>query len=296
MGEVFDIDKWREEYPMDYLRAIDLIGQASNKVEVFEWIYGITRLHIPDSLYKYHALDGDEQRNAQKLATLKDRRVFMSDAKGLNDPFDSTAYYYRPEQLARFERLKKCNGRIIDDFAAYAKLSSFTAVGVNSMPMWAHYSNNHHGYCVEYDMRDKRNVRLSACMFPVQYVKERIDVTPVMDVYVDGLIREAEEQMAEGKKRILVNDPTIVFLIALFTNIKHESWSYEKEFRCTVGRNIEGMPYFPAYPKAIYVGHCCNEKHALQLVHIASQLHIPAYRMTIDERSVAFGLVPVRLG
>lgn len=38
------------------------------------------------------------------------------------------------------------------------------------MTMWVHYSNNHKGYCVAYDMNDNYNMPLKSCMLPVQYV------------------------------------------------------------------------------------------------------------------------------
>ena len=38
---------------------------------------------------------------------------------------------------------------------------------MNSMPMWAHYSNNHRGFCVAYDMKDDANIALSGCTFPI---------------------------------------------------------------------------------------------------------------------------------
>lgn len=47
------------------------------------------------------------------------------------------------------------------------------------MPMWAHYANNHAGFCVSYDM--KENKQLSGCTFPVQYTNQRIDITSLMD-------------------------------------------------------------------------------------------------------------------
>lgn len=48
----FDIEKWRVDNPMDYLKAMFLINTSSNKNEVFKTIYKVTRLYIPDTLYK----------------------------------------------------------------------------------------------------------------------------------------------------------------------------------------------------------------------------------------------------
>lgn len=43
----FNIEKWRIENPMDYLKAMFLINTSSNKSEVFRNIYQVTRLYIP---------------------------------------------------------------------------------------------------------------------------------------------------------------------------------------------------------------------------------------------------------
>ncbi len=292
LKEAFDVIKWRKENPMDYIMAMDLINQSSNKDEVFRTIYQITRLHIPDALYKYCSLDDNTDLNEAKLQTLQNQKIFMSDVKSLNDPFDSKAYFYRPEMLTKYDRLKHCDGRLIDDFSSFFRVASLTSNGVSSMPMWAHYANNHKGYCIEYDMKHLQNSKLSAITFPVQYANRRIDVTSIMDHQVDRMIQAIEDQKAQGRKIILYDDLTMIFLVSFFCNIKHDTWSYEHEFRCTVGATIPGMPYFNAAPKAIYIGAKCADSHVSQLISIAEKLNITAYMMTYDECSVNFNLIP----
>lgn len=40
--KTFDIEKWRIDNPMDYLKAMFLISSSSNKNEVFNSIYKVT--------------------------------------------------------------------------------------------------------------------------------------------------------------------------------------------------------------------------------------------------------------
>jgi len=134
----------------------------------------------------------------------------MSDVKNLNDPFDSKAYFYRPNELKKYERLTGHEGKLIDDFTSLVRIASLTANNMNSMPMWAHYSNNHRGFCLSYDMNDKRNVQLSGCTFRVQYTNKRIDVTDLMDNQVRKIIAEMEKQVAAGKKVIQYSDLSLV--------------------------------------------------------------------------------------
>ena len=99
MEQGFDIKKWRSENPMDYVKAIKLISIASNKNEVFKTIYEITRLYLPETLYKYYSLSDSKNINESKLKTLMSERIYMSCIHDFNDPFDSRAFYYNPSEL-----------------------------------------------------------------------------------------------------------------------------------------------------------------------------------------------------
>ena len=54
----FDIEKWRKETPMDYLKAMCILNKAQGPIKdiIFKEIYKITRLYIPDVLYKFFHL------------------------------------------------------------------------------------------------------------------------------------------------------------------------------------------------------------------------------------------------
>lgn len=292
----FDLVKWRKENPMDYLKAMFILNKATNSIvrnEVFKAIYKVTRLHIPDTLFKYFSLTDNTSLNEQKLLTLQQQQIFMSDAKYLNDPFDNKAYYYNHQKLKKYKRLAAHDGRIIDDFSVFSKVTSLTANNVNSMPMWAHYSNNHAGYCVSYDM--KTNSQLSGCTFPIQYVDQRIDVTSLIEKIAQDAFQEIERQSAKGMKEILLNDLSPVFLISLFGNLKHISWSYENEFRCTIGAIAKNAPYISACPKAIYIGLKCLPSYKDRLIKIAQILQIPICQMTFDELSFDYNLLPQKI-
>lgn len=291
--ENFDVEKWRIENPMDYLKAMFLINTSSNKNEVFKTIYQITRFYIPETLFKYYSLTDSIALNEEKLKTLEQKKIFMSDTKYLNDPFDNKAYFYKPDELKKYERLSIHKGKLIDDFSSFVKISSLTANNVYSMPMWAHYANNHTGFCVSYDM--KENVQLSGNTFPVQYTKQRIDITSLMDQQAKKIIHELETQSAEGKKQILLDDLSLVFLTSFFVNIKHLSWSYENEFRCTVGATAEGMPYLSATPKEIFIGMNCVSTYEDKIIKIGQTLNIPVYKMIFDELSSDYDLIPKKL-
>ena len=296
----FDIEQWRRTNPMDYLKALYIVLGADKIVDgilsevakavAFKTIYKVTRLYIPDTLYKYGSLSDDADLNEKKFQTLQNQQIFMADIKTFNDPFDGKAFYYDPEALKSIDRLAEHNGRFIDDFTRFHKATSLTENGVNCMPMWAHYSNNHRGFCVAYDMKHPDNLSLSACTFPVQYTDQRLDVTTFMKDYAQQVANEVDRQEAEGKKQIVIDNLSIIYLSQFLCNIKHISWQYEKEFRCTMGATSKGMPYVTAVPKAIYIGMNCSPAHAEKLKAIADSLHIPVHKMVFEECAPMYNL------
>lgn len=296
MENNFDIEKYRVEQPMDYIKAMKLIMSCSNKNDVFKAIYQITRLHIPNMLFKYYSLTEDERLNELKLETLLNEKIYMSDVKSLNDPFDNKAFFYRSKELIKYKELSAYNGKIFDDLSSFSRVASFTGNGVNCMPMWAHYSNNHKGFCVSYDMKNPNNSQLSGCIFPIQYSDQRIDITSLMEQQVKMILCEKEKQMNVGKKEILIDDLTLVFIISFLGNIKHDTWSYEKEYRCTAGANAKEMPFFKAVPKEIYIGKDCSPIHIKKLVDMAYSLNIPIFQMSFDEYDINYNLIPKKIG
>ena len=75
------------------------------------------------------------------------------------------------------------------------------------MPMRAHYSNNHRGYCVEYDMEQGENQSLKGLVFPVQYSDRRIDLTDFFREQVRALLEERDRCLEMGKEVVAIDDP-----------------------------------------------------------------------------------------
>lgn len=294
-----DIKKWRAMNPMNYFKALQLILSAGEQFpnareivvgEMFNAIYKVTRLYIPDVLYKFYSLTNDDEINDKKIKTLEQDQIFMSDIKDFNDPFDGKAFFYNPKQLKDIKRLSCHEGRIIDDFTKFHKGTAFTENDITCMPMWAHYSNNHQGFCVAYDMKHPKNQALSACTFPVQYTEQRLDITSFMREYANNISCEIDRQTIGGNKEILIKDISIIYVSQLLCYIKHSSWQYEKEFRCSMAANADGMPYVEAVPKAIYVGLKCNIEKRQELINIALQKNIPIFQMKFNDVSEEYEL------
>ena len=294
----WELETWRKEYPMDYLKSACILNRSKDarvQAEIFETIYQVAQLHVPNILNKYISLSDDNDSNEKRFDTLQKKKLYLSEVKAFNDPFDCKAFYYDPEALRKYEELSVCSGRLIDDFSSFHRVVALTANGVQSMPMWAHYANNHAGFCVSYDMDDRENSSFRSYIFPVQYTDQRIDITSVMDSYAQLLQKAMKSNLAGEKRELPIEDLTIVYLDLLLCNIKHSSWSYENEFRCVAGTKTPGMPYIDAKPKELYIGMRCKDEHVKRLCDIGKELNIPVYRMELNEISEGFQLTAKKM-
>ena len=299
-GLDFDKEKWLEENPIDYFKFLYILLNSKEQYPqipsdivtsiIFDALYGVIRMYIPNTLYKFYSLNENNEMNEKKFETLQNNQIFMSDLKEFNDPFDGKAFFYNPKDLSNIPRLKRHNGRFIDDFSTFVKGTSLTENNTSCMPMWAHYGNNHRGFCVAYDMKNPNNNAFSSCTFPVQYTNERLDITSFIKKYVIMLSSEIERHNITGEKKIEISDLSMIYVIQYLNNVKHSTWQYEKEFRCTMGTLAKGMPYVNAFPKAIYIGMNCSEKHSKRLLNIGKQLSVPVYQMMFDELSEYYKL------
>lgn len=77
-----------------------------------------------------------------------------------------------------------------------------------------------------------------------------------------------------------------------FSNLKHITWNYENEFRCTTASNAKGMPYIDGKPKEIYIGMNCSPVHEERLQKIAQAQNIPIYKMEFDDLNEHYDLIP----
>ena len=302
----FNKEKWLQDHPVDYFKLIHVLFNTTKNAPtdvprdfvmnvVFELLYPVTRLYIPNTLYKFYSLNDDQELNDKKFKTLQNKQIFMSNIKDFNDPFDGKAFFYDSKQLADIKRLEHVGGKIIDDFTSFNRGTALTENNTSCMPMWAHYSNNHQGFCVAYDMKNPANTTLAGCTFPIQYTDERLDITSFMKKYFSKLSLEVDRQVSRGIKQIPINDLSLVYVAQFLCNIKHSTWSYEKEFRCTAGAQAKGMPYIDAVPKAIYIGLHCKEANRKKLVEISRSLLIPVYQMRFNELSERYCLEEVLL-
>lgn len=136
---------------------------------------------------------------------------------------------------------------------------------IDSLPMWAHYADNHQGFVMEYDFQslEKNDIALN-CLWPVYY-------NGIFDA------SSAFKSLFEGKKF----NNLVAILAALH---KSPDWSYECEWRLVLpDDSTQDGINFRAPLKAVYLGtkmktnDCKN--NLSEVIKCAELANIPVYRM-----------------
>lgn len=103
------------------------------------------------------------------------------------------------------------------DFADYG-ITCLSANPVDFLPMWAYYTNNHKGFCIEY------NVIKKDCIHEVIYEPERIKLASLLIRCKDAMKETMLTGHREEADRIMK-----ILLQNLF--MKAKTWEHEKEYR-----------------------------------------------------------------
>lgn len=135
-------------------------------------------------------------------------------------------------------------GRTSQFFRRALKVTCFTE-SADSVLLWAHYAQDHRGFCVEYDIRSvDPGLPQRRLLFPVFYNAERFDAGPSFLKAMTGTERYF---------------PNHTFLAALH---KGPDWAYEQEWRLVNpdGRE-QGFTIPMVTPTAVYAGVRMSDEH-----------------------------------
>ncbi|MCA4157718.1 DUF2971 domain-containing protein [Priestia megaterium] len=141
----------------------------------------------------------------------------------------------------------------------------------DSMLMWSHYTNNHKGFCLEYNFIKSDNILfnpvISETLHPVIYRDELFDIAKYI---------ETER---------LVGEEYLMYIIAYAAMIKSTEWSYEREWRLIEipYQEVDGLnlPFF--LPESIYLGARINDEDKKMLIEIGTEKKIPVFQMKMKD-------------
>lgn len=252
--------------------------------------------YIPDTIYKFYPLydeydiKGNKiitniEKNKKRLSSLENNKIWFSSPKKQNDPYEYKGFYISEKYLLG----KGFPKELISSFEKVFNnvfFSSFTENAFENIPMWAHYSNNHKGYCVKYTVNNKNAI------FKVQYVNKRFDISKIIDIFLknfyDGYVKKIKSFDE------IVKDQAVFLLINCY--IKHSSWEYEKEYRIIyadinddeiLGENVS-IEELGLKCSGIYCGISCSKEHYKRLNSIAKTLGVECKKCSTNDEQFIF--------
>ena len=256
------------ESKFDYSRFIELI--ESGQIEpAFDYRATFT----PDYLYKFYSLvdNPHDDKNRKRLKSLENNFIWFAIPELQNDPYEFEGIYWDKQELIKAGIPKQSVDFAQELFFQKIALAAFTSNASNNLPMWAHYSNNHQGYCVKYKVIQKRAFR------NIIYTNCRKSVTKTFLSF----LQQGFRGITTGDKQKLIQAKMDSAILQDKFFCKHSSWEYENEFRalypfngCGSGLNVP-LCQLGLVVEEIYCGINCSKENKKELSRIASVLKVP---------------------
>lgn len=267
-----------------YRDFVNVLTENEDVVGVCRKFYEKAKEQIQGNIYKYYSLNGDFKLNSQKLECLEKKKIYTSCRAEFNDPYDDKGYIYIRNIVEKCAKYHGMKWQLEDIYPDFKRFCCFTKSGNNNMSMWAHYANNHQGYCVEY--AEENNRKLYAMLLPVEYVEQKIDLTDMICSRLEMVRNQSEPKLLED---------ALEWCSIFLTCIKHKSWESEKELRFCCPSNYPNMPHIKAIPSKIYIGSMCSKEYEDRLNQIGESLSIHVYKMELDIQESKYTLSPKKL-
>lgn len=276
---------------------LDILIPNRKKTNV-ELAFKILEENIPNKVYKYRAF------SEYSLTNFRNDTIWITNPVNFNDPFDSISIERdislkelddilgaTVEQMAMDDESNNIYRGIYDKYKGIISQEEleelfkiFNKVTIEgrqhtfkvaclsetnaSVLMWSHYSNDHKGFCIEYNGQEIYNNELiDKRFFPVKYIGENEEQIPISALALDypGL-----------------------YSVLCKTNV----WSYEKEWRICFGIEENLKPSNIQLPKStgVYIGAKMPSEHRETIIDIAKIKNIPIYQeiLGFSSRSVLF--------
>lgn len=253
----------------------------------------IKNASLPEKIYKYFPLFDEKRkdyldRNAEKLESLINQKIWVSSPEELNDPFEMKVLTLDTKRIAKDGGDVDLYQRILDLFTKKIQLCCFSNSSRKRLPLWAHYANNHQGFCIEYGIKNKDP------LFPVRYSSQRIIsrtiVTNLCNAFLNGY---------QSNKKLDSEFWHYYQILFLTFCTKSSDWQYEHEFRFIDSNRKPNSPgeLLPLFSSGltiskIFLGIKCSAQNEKELVRIGKILNIPVYKMRIVDYSKYFSLRP----
>lgn len=240
------------------------------------------------TMYRY------ERFEECRIESIENSQVFLSSPESFNDVYDTKGIYYSedflkaiysilPTAQCSFKEFMQFFEDIINKYYMHCGIVCFAEV-LDNFPMWWSYADNRQGFCVEYDFSRIKGNNITNNIHPVLYLKEKFNF--------ENILRPFFEQIQMDDLEIT---PANLIFHYLLGSIKHESWSYEKEWRYIVPFK-QGLDGFPKIVTAIYLGDRFNPANYARMIELCKKVECDLYQMTIPKHTdKSFSFIPVKI-
>lgn len=280
----YEQDEWKIALHKEILTA--MTGDPVDRTRAYAEVGYYYQCCAPASLYKYYS------DTPEKLDSVKKNRMWYSAPCNFNDVFDcdisidDKKVFNEALKLFPDKRGIRPGSNAWKSFRAtmtqqlralrsqFDELRNTTGVSClseseNSLLMWAHYANNHRGFCVEYDLLEINRI-LNFSVIPVIYSEERT----CFDFF---------------NLQTIEKDTLKLFIQSLTS--KSPEWSYEKEWRiirdqgaCGDKWNADkkGALLDMVQPSSIILGCAVQPEFEQEVTEYCSINRIDLYKMEKD--------------
>ncbi|MBO3373924.1 DUF2971 domain-containing protein [Clostridium perfringens] len=246
--------------------------------------------NVPKKLYKFIYLSELQECksicrykkiNDIKIKSIQENKFWLSTYERLNDPFELKTLYVNEKTIKKYNYPMELIRELQEQYLNGFLIGCFTANKVsNCMPMWAHYANNHRGFCIEYKINKPK------FFYPISYEPGRAQANVLYMNTINLIMKDLHSKLTSTEK-LKLN----LYRYLFFHNsiIKHKSWEYENEWRllfpnivakkdgALIDNNMLGIEI-----SGIYLGMCCEEIYSNRLKEIGKSLGINVYRMNFE--------------
>ncbi len=254
---------------------------------------------MPEKLFKFFSLE--TLKDEIKLKTLEEDKVWVELFKNQNDPFEminldineetvKSKYNKDGELIIDEKTLTSSYQKHMDYYKKTIKTASFCDVMETNISMWAYYTNNHQGFCCEYETISKDVDK----MMPLRPVLYENKMAKVKSSFAEKLAISGLNTLLMDNKEIKMQIFNNLEYIKLLASCKDLSWEHEHEYRAFLfgDNNDKGQAVksceLNLKLKAIYAGIKCSVKNKERLKSIAKKLNIEFYEMEISTKNYSF--------
>lgn len=235
---------------------------------------------VPDKLYKFVSLTDNAALNEDKFKCLEEKKFFFSAVNNENDPYEFKGIYLAEADFVELGWSEEKAKNFLSEFdpSLWFSIACLTGNDENCLPMWAYYTNDYKGYCIEYNVDD-----------PSQIYKVIYDGRRVPGAYAVSRLLSAKE--AENERE--ANYVETLLKMALY--LKHLSWDWENEFRIftqlpdknAYGTTVE-LSRIGLSTKRVIAGLNCTPEHLKRLRDICKKNSFAFSKAAISKNSFGF--------